>query len=335
MATFRLESLGGSWPNARPAVVAHPGRIDVFLVGEDGDLYHYWLKNGEHYRLESLGSAPSLGGNFQQGAVSAVSWNPDRRDVFAVSTDSRLVHYWQDAGEGFFHQETIRDVPGAGRPTAVSWGAPRWDVFLIADDQNLHHFAFPIDGPIGPRIDYEIWGRQWDVAVGVAAVAMYAGRIDVFVAGLFGDLYQCRMGWQQFDPARVDHGGHRPRFMDAVSYAPGRLDLFTTSNDSGIVWLDHYWQNPGFQFGREEVKTFHGSDLPVAATTWGPPRLDAFVVDADEHRDARHYWQENSPFQQESLENDWRRNLAAVSWGPRRLDLFTIGMNKQLFHYWQ
>jgi hypothetical protein len=42
--TFDRESLGGEWFATMPpsAVTWARGRLDVFLIGQDRHLYHYW-----------------------------------------------------------------------------------------------------------------------------------------------------------------------------------------------------------------------------------------------------------------------------------------------------
>jgi hypothetical protein len=59
----------------------------VFWVGHDDNLWHIWYDaNGWH-------AAEDLGGSLN-GAVSAVSWGPDRIDIFAQGTNGNLWHKW-------------------------------------------------------------------------------------------------------------------------------------------------------------------------------------------------------------------------------------------------
>ena len=69
---FRLESLGGVWPSQQPAVISmgQRQRIDVFMIGYDTQLYHYWEEFGQPFQLESLGGSfrgsASAGEPFQE-----------------------------------------------------------------------------------------------------------------------------------------------------------------------------------------------------------------------------------------------------------------------------
>src|SRR5216683_1816823 len=78
------------------AVSWGPGRLDLFTIGEDGVLWHFWFDGQNRAnRWESLGSPP-FG---LVGTPSAVSWGPGRLDVFAIGgASSNLWHIWYDAG---------------------------------------------------------------------------------------------------------------------------------------------------------------------------------------------------------------------------------------------
>jgi subtilisin family serine protease len=76
----------------------------------------------------------NLGGSFV-GSPSAVSWGPDRLDVFVIGVDGALLqrawvgdHFadWVNLGGSF-----------VGSPSAVSWGPDRLDVFVIGVDGAL------------------------------------------------------------------------------------------------------------------------------------------------------------------------------------------------------
>jgi Repeat of unknown function (DUF346) len=68
-------------------------RLDIFVVGTDGALYHKWW--------DGLAWGPSVTdyerlGGVCVGSPAAVSWAPDRLDVFVVGTDLALYHKWWD-----------------------------------------------------------------------------------------------------------------------------------------------------------------------------------------------------------------------------------------------
>ena len=80
------EDLGGPI-SAAPAVSSWaPGRLDCFVRGVDGNVYHKWFSKGWH-GWEKLGG-PIV------GAPTAVSWGPNRIDLFARGQNDRMMHKW-------------------------------------------------------------------------------------------------------------------------------------------------------------------------------------------------------------------------------------------------
>src|SRR5947207_3158211 len=78
----------------------------------------------------------SLGGTLTS-IPEAVSWGPNRLDIFVVGTDSALWHRWWDGSQwgGWQSLGGILKSP----PTAVSWGPNRIDVFAVGTDSALWH----------------------------------------------------------------------------------------------------------------------------------------------------------------------------------------------------
>ena len=77
--------------SAPRAVAWGPDRLDVFVTGTDGALYHKWW-NGSAW-------GPSLTGFERMGGVcvgdpEVATWGPNRLDVFVIGTDSALYHKW-------------------------------------------------------------------------------------------------------------------------------------------------------------------------------------------------------------------------------------------------
>ncbi|MFT7837101.1 hypothetical protein Q5530_13215 [Saccharothrix sp. BKS2] len=342
-STFSVESLGGVWPGQKPAVIAKNGRLDIFMKGFDQQLYHYWQGPGQSFRLESLG------GSFSSYAgVSATSGADGYRDVFAVGTDKRLHHYWQRPGEAYFRHEVLGGGPWSETSPveAVSWGAGRWDVFVEQIDygSHLYHYWYPHHEPSGPTAGLEYLGHLGASASAISATT-WPDRLDVFVSLPTGCV---RHYWQNSgEPFHVEcllpnYGGGQLSVV-AVSGYPGRLDVFapTFYAAANAISIDHFWQNPGSGgWGRE------GTTLPAAvcrvemdAATWGQQRLDYFTVYQASCLggtfNLNHHWQEDAPFQNESLDGSWPGGFSSASWGPRRLDVFTIGHNRELYHHWQ
>ncbi len=78
------ESLGGQLVSP-VEVIGRASALDIFAVGLDGSL------QTRHWDGSQWGAWTSLGGSIFS-KVSAVSWSPNRLDVFGVGRDSSLLH---------------------------------------------------------------------------------------------------------------------------------------------------------------------------------------------------------------------------------------------------
>lgn len=236
MASFKLESLGGSWAQQKPAVAAQRIRLDIFMVGDNHQLYHYWQGQGEPFRLESLG------GSFR-GGVTAFSWDIHHRDVFAIGSDNQLYHYWQGPSEARFNHEVLGGN-WDGTVKAVSWGPGRWDVFAVGTNFELYHYWYPRYEPTGPTFGLESLGGNHTTTWTLASIA-WPGRLDVFAHGdNWGLLHYFQRAGEPFAvekvPGRPGPGYH----LDAVSWGPGRLDVFRCATRLSVTELQHFLAEP-------------------------------------------------------------------------------------------
>ena len=73
--------------------------IDLFAVGDDGQVYTAWWRAGEGSVGLDVGS---LGGRFAPDtAIAAVSRSSENIDLFGVDNDGRVTTAWWRAGEGW------------------------------------------------------------------------------------------------------------------------------------------------------------------------------------------------------------------------------------------
>jgi hypothetical protein len=95
-------SFGGQWPNGdgKDLVVihTHDSRLEIFIVGNDGALYHRWQERpGGSWN----GKWESLGGKWPEASDPVVVVNADGRlEVFMVGNDKELYHRWQESSGG-------------------------------------------------------------------------------------------------------------------------------------------------------------------------------------------------------------------------------------------
>ena len=131
--------------------------------------------------------------------------------------------------------------------------------------------------------------------------------------------------------------------IKAVSWAPGRLDLFVTgvdlktehkAYDSSQGWV------PALQYNAEQWDNMGGKIIgKPTAVAWGPNRLDVFVRGLDNkmyHKAwAASAWYPGSGVSDwESLGGSFAGNPVAVSWESERLDIFGRGFDGHLYHKW-
>jgi hypothetical protein len=150
--------------------------------GTDSALWHKWYDNGWN-DWESLGGVLTSG-------PGAVSWGPDRIDVFVSGTDSACWHRWYE--NAWNDWESLGGVL-TSTPAAASWAPGRLDVFVAGTDSAMWHMF------------YENGWSGWETLGGVltsapAAVSWGPDRIDSFVAGTDSALWH---KWWEATPASM------------------------------------------------------------------------------------------------------------------------------------
>lgn len=131
--------------------------------------------------------------------------------------------------------------------------------------------------------------------------------------------------------------------IKAVSWAPGRIDLFATgadiktlhkAYDAATGWV------PAMSYGVEAWDNMGGKIVgKAAAVAWEPNRLDVFVRGTNNNVYHK-AWASNAWYPGGGV-SDWENiggtlagNPVAVSWAKERLDIFGRGFNGQLYHKW-
>jgi hypothetical protein len=267
---------------------------------------------------------------FPLGGCSAVSWAPQRLDLFARSAAGRLQHWWYPAGDGFGGPE---DLGGAftGIPFATAWGAERLDVFGRGEDGALNHWWYPAgDGFGGPEA---LGGALAGAPVAVAATA---GQLDVFAQSV-------KRGLLHWAYSEGGGGFSNPTSLPsaasgailgqpaAVSWAPDRLDVFAAWHDGGLA---HWWSSDaGASFQGPEVLSGGVRGAP-AAVSWASGRLDVFARGLD--GSLQHWWYPGPDGMAgpENLGGSFVGDPAATSWAEGRLDIVVEGQDGAAWHWW-
>jgi hypothetical protein len=251
------------------------GRLDMFafaLSGQDGSMYHKlfdgtWGPGGIDNNWEDIGGlVPGVGLRFS----AAVSWGPGRLDIFASDQNGNMHHKffngtwgpgginnnWENIGGG------LGGVRLEGPPAAVSWGAGRLDLFAAGADGRMYHKFFNGTwGPGGINNNWEDVGGGPGVPLEgfPAAVSWGPGRLDIFALGHDGRMYH-KFFDGTWGPGGINNNwediGGGPGvarqlggFPTAVSWGPGRLDIFAAIANGGVghKFFDGTWGPRGHQ----------------------------------------------------------------------------------------
>jgi hypothetical protein len=232
----------GSTPalSGSPAAVSWgPNRIDMFAVDTAGSIVHqWWTGTGWSGWRDEIGH-PS-GVTVYSPTVS--SWSSGRLDVFATGSDGNLWHAWYDGS--WHYWQSLGGLTGwslSGAPAAVSWGPNRIDIFSFGTDGNIYQKTW--------NGSWSSWTLELPAPTGgpetSPAVSSWGpGRLDIFVTAPSGGVGSGGPVWHDWYAGGVWHawgsnGGTVATRPGAVSWLPGRIDLFGTGADFN-VWSQHF-----------------------------------------------------------------------------------------------
>ncbi|MGR4880788.1 hypothetical protein ACIPUC_15485 [Streptomyces sp. LARHCF249] len=230
--------LGGSGMRGGVAAVSNAdGRLELFTIGGDGQLYHKWQQSPG---ADWFGGWESLGGTDLVGV--AAGRNADGRlEVFVTGGNGRVYDKWQTSAGGGW-SAGWGDLGGSGTSSAVAVGRNddgRLEVFTVGGDGQLYH-----TWQQSPGAD---WVGGWEslggsALKGVAVGSNADGRLETFVVGGDGRLYN---KWQT-----VKNGSWVAGFgslggntlsgqVAAAANLDGRLEVAVRGGDGNV---SHRWQ---------------------------------------------------------------------------------------------
>jgi hypothetical protein len=134
---FASESPSISSPRLAPS---QDGRLELFLVGNDGALWHIW-QTGWSNGWSGWFSHGSMGGGFLDSPAVAPSAD-DRLEVFVVAQDGELYHMWQTAVSNGWSGLVSQGNAGVGFNSSPALGRSadcRLELFIVGRDGNLWH----------------------------------------------------------------------------------------------------------------------------------------------------------------------------------------------------
>jgi V8-like Glu-specific endopeptidase len=224
-------SVGGKTYHAPTAVTSGSGRVDLFVRGTSGAVYH---------KFRTTAWSPSqtgwtnIGGNVT-GEIAAVSRAPGYLDLFARGADGAL---WTKALAGSTWWPAGTDWARLGgsiasAPVAVSYGASRLDVFAR--------------GTAGNVLWYRWAGSGWSSAISLggsttdqpAAVSWGPDRIDVVARASGGNIIHRYYNGTSWSSSWGDLGGYLTSSPTVVAPKVNVLEIFARGGDNA-AWHRRY-----------------------------------------------------------------------------------------------
>ncbi len=302
------EFAGGVLASGPAASTWGVGRLDAFVTGTDGIVYHRFF-NGTTWTWEALP------GEASRSDASSVSTASGSVDVLIHGADNGLWRRHFSAGAWSPTWERVGGVI-IGAPAAVSIGAGKIDVFVQGADNHLWLAAF--DGT-------STW--TWSNPGGVlgappTTISTAPGTAEAFLRGADGALWRWTTtgGWTALGGKIVG--------KPAASNRGGVSDVYVDGTDTALWhWTDwsggSQWEGLGGRLA-----------APPAAASWGAGRQDVLVQGTDSA--LYHAWSNASAalggWEWEGLGGKITGSPAVVTWGINRLDAFVRGTDNRLWH---
>jgi len=318
-----MESLQGQLAGAPSAVAWDTTRLDVFAVGRDQGLWHWWRDEGGQW-----GGPEARGGSLPGEGVCAVARGRNRLDVFGVGGNRQLNH-WAWNGASWSGPQPLGGNLPAETVSAVSWDSNRLDVFAPGQPGNqLFHWSWNGGNWSGPEARGGVMNAE-----GVSAVSWGPNRLDVFgVEAGTGQL----LHWS-WDGAWHDNekrgGMMNAESVSAVSWGPNRLDVFGVEAGSGHLlhwsWDGARWNGPESLGGSMGVEG-------VSAVSSGPNRLTVFGIEAGSGQLLRWTWNGASWANAVRISPDSNLptgDVSGVARGASQVDVFARASDNSLRHW--
>jgi len=318
-----MESLQGQLAGAPSAVAWDPTRLDVFAVGRDQGLWHWWRNDGGQW-----GGPEARGGSLPGEGVSAVARGPNRLDVFGVGGNNQLNH-WAWNGASWSGPQALGGNLPAETVSAVAWDSNRLDVFAPGQPGNqLFHWSWNGANWSGPEARGGVLNAE-----GVSAVSWGPNRLDVFgVEEGTGQLLH--WSWDGAWHDNEKRGGRmNAETVSAVSWGPNRLDVFGVEAGTGHLL---HWSWDGARWNGPESLGGTMASEGVSAVSTGPNRLTVFGIEAGSGQLLRWTWDGTSWANAVRVSPDSNLptgDVSGVSRGPNKVDVFARASDNSLRHW--
>ena len=330
------------------------GRLDVFLRSTESRLYHRVFENN---MWQGVDWEEISDGHMIEVSPAAVSWGPNRIDLFAV-WDKQLHH--RAFQNGVWNPWT-ENLDGATNdaPTAASWKIERVDALVHTTDDFMSRRYWESGVLLGWTGWENTGGMSTHLLSAPAAAATGPHRIDCFGRGpsdhlihaWYQDNYQ--QPWAEIDSLPFKDA---PTVISATTADRGRVDVFVRGTDDVLKHRIYYSALQPYQPGSEIVHIVaQGDTMLKIAQRYGltlaqlealnPQTTNPDLIHPGDRIIVGHHealpgygdwetgggWQDLTPGQIASAP-------AAVGWWNgnfiTRVDCFAQDANNRLMHKW-
>jgi hypothetical protein len=270
--------------NGTPAVSSlREGRLNVFIRSLDNRLYHRIYDN-EAWQ----GPWTDLSdGHIFETSPAAVSWGPDKIDLFAVWNRQLQHRYYQNSNWSPWAENLGGGTSQA--PTAASWKQGRVDVLVRSSDNFMFRRFWEANVTSGWKEWENIGGRHMPLTSAPAAVATGPNRIDCFARGSNDGhlIHACYQDGQKQDWAEIDNLTIRdaPAVVSGPTADAGRVDVFVRGTND-LLWHRIYLAAAGWKPGSNwtPINSDQTASGPAAVAWWSGnalKRIDVFAQDTN------------------------------------------------------
>ncbi|MFF7231797.1 hypothetical protein [Streptomyces sioyaensis] len=222
---------GADWLAVTPS---GPGRIELFALGDGGELWHRSFADGDWAEWTSQGPVTS---RLAPGGFTAVSTGPDALHVYTAAGDRGTeIAHWRP---GTRCAPVRPGLPACGQLGAVPIGPGEFDLFVSgAPERHLLRGHFTDDRPV-------VWDDLGSPPAGGPSFPRFAATgHDLFAVGRQG-LWHRRLGldgpadWEDLG-GDLTTDGTAPALLAAASPGGGRTDVFAVWAGTAVThrWFD-------------------------------------------------------------------------------------------------
>ncbi len=268
------QSMGGTWPDVAPVVVANQSRrLSAFLIGKNGALYRY-----DQAASGAWGTPQSMGGTWPEVGLTVVANQTGRLSAFLIGKNGALYRYDQAASGAWGTPQSMGGT-WSTEPAVVANPSGRLSAFMInSDNGELYRYDQAASGA---------WGTAQSMGGGVASSSLWppvvvanpSGRLSVFMINSDnGELYRYDQAASGAWGPPQSMGGTWPDEQAPVVVAnpSGQLSAFLIGGDGALYRYD---QAASGIWGAPQSMGGTVYDPVVVANPSG--QLSAFLIGAD------------------------------------------------------